>query len=379
MKILLVPSSYLPVMGGVQSIAVQLAEGLPAFGHEVTVLTQRYPRELAASQVIDGVAVERFLFLLPRMQYFRERRPDLFLAGLFYAPMTLLRLLQLLVRFKPDVVNLHFVGAPAPFVWLTQRLLHFRLVVSLHGDDVEGLARRAPFDRWVFRHLLESAFAVTASSNYLLTQAAHRVPQIASKSRAIWSGVYLPDAPAATTGTDLMAFGRMIPKKGFDLLVRAMALLDPSEFSGKLVFFGDGPERSALESLARDLNVQARVEFRGRIPYADVIPTMMTSRAVVIPSRQEPLGLVALEAMAAGRPVIAARVGGLVETLGDADAVLVEPDNPQALADGIRAMGKKLQVNPDFGKRNHALVLRYSVAHVVARYEGVYRGDLAVD
>src|SRR5215510_10728906 len=135
MKILLIVSSYAPNTGGLQTVTRQLARELDARGHDIKVITNRYPRTLAASELIDGVQVIRWHFLAPQLRFLRSGRVDLFLAGCFYFPVTLMRLVLLLHRERPDVVNFHFIGAPALFVLLARWFRRLRLVVSLHGDD----------------------------------------------------------------------------------------------------------------------------------------------------------------------------------------------------------------------------------------------------
>ena len=151
MNILLVVSSYLPTVGGLQSVTSDLAFELQRRGNVVAVLTNRYPRALTASETIGDIRVIRWHFILPRCRHLRRGRLDLFLAGLFYFPFTLTRLVRKIAREKPDVVNLHFVGGPTFFLLIALTLMRFRFVVSLHGDDVEGLPRGTWFDRWVFR------------------------------------------------------------------------------------------------------------------------------------------------------------------------------------------------------------------------------------
>jgi glycosyltransferase involved in cell wall biosynthesis len=99
---------------------------------------------------------------------------------------------------------------------------------------------------------------------------------------------------------------------------------------------------------------------------------MASSRVVAVPSRQEPFGLVALEAMAAGKPVIASRVGGLPEVLDGAEALLVEPDDPTALADALKSMLATIDRNPEYGAHNRECAARFSISRMVAEYERVY-------
>ncbi len=375
-SVLLVVSSYLPNLGGLQSVTSQLARELQWRGHRVEVLAQRYPRSLPAAEVIDGICVRRLLFLTLRLRDLAKGRLDLFLASQFYFPVTLLRLLWCIARDKPQVVNLHFVGAPALFLLIARTLLRFRFVVSLHGDDVEGLPRGAWFDRWVFRATLRRADAVTACSRYLLDQAEKIEPSIAPKAHVVYNGTDLSPIPfpleEGKQGDRLLAVGRLMPKKGFDVLLRAFAQRDSATRRLDLVLIGDGPERAALESLKQELCLDGTVTLRGAENRDAVARAMAESDVVVIPSRQEPFGMVALEAMASGKPVIAMRVGGLPEVLDGADAVMVAPEDPSALAQAIDQTLSRLEREPDYGARNREIAARFSAARMVDQYETLY-------
>jgi glycogen synthase len=373
-NVLLVVSSYLPNLGGLQSVTSNLAGGLMGRGFAVTLLTHRYPRTLPAAEEIDGVPVRRLFFLSPRLRYLKAGRLDLFLAGIFYFPTNLLRLVRMIRRERPDVVNLHFLGGPAPFLLLARILLRFKYIISLHGDDVEGLARGSWFDRWVFRTSLRRADAVTACSRYLLSQAQAIEAGIAPKGRVIYNGVDLECRPVpGSTCSSILAVGRLMPKKGFDVLLHALASMGRELGAAHLVLIGDGPERDSLRMLGSDLGLNERVEFLGALDHGKAMRAIIGSQIVVIPSRQEPFGLVALEAMAAGKPVVATRVGGLPEVLDGADALLVEPDDPAALAEGIAAAWTRLEREPTFGARNRQVARRFTLEHMIEEYLAAYQ------
>lgn len=374
MKILLVASSYLPNVGGVQRVASQLAIELQKRGTSVSVVAPRYPRTLSGQEVIEGIPVTRWHFLVPRLRDVRQGRLALFFASWFYFPATLARLIWKIVRDQPQVVNLHFVGAPSVFILVARSLLHFRLVISLHGDDVEGFARQNWIDRWIFRAALARADVVTACSAYLLKQARYIAPEIESKSQVIYNGIAEFSFPQASgSGGGLVAVGRLVSKKGFDIFLCALAEL--SNDCARLI--GDGPERAALERLAHELGIQDRVEFTGAQTHEEVIRSMRNSQLIVIPSRQEPFGLVALEALALGKPIVAARVGGLPEILDGGDEQLVEPENPSALAQAIREVQKHIAQDPHWGARNSALAARFSLREMVDQYARLYSGESA--
>jgi glycosyltransferase involved in cell wall biosynthesis len=367
----------LPNLGGVQTVTSKLACELRRRGNQVQVLTQKYPRTLPGLEAIDGIRVQRWDFVTPRWRDLRRGRADMFVAALVLFPITLARLGWLIARAKPDVVNLHFVGAPALFVMIARTLLRFRLVVSLHGDDVVGLSRGDSFDRRVFRAILRRSNAVTACSSYLLKQALAVEPSIESNARVVYNGTDLSNIspsplPKGDTKVRLLAVGRMMPKKGFDVLLRAFSQLDRAACNPDLILIGDGPERGVIESLRQEFGLDGSVCLRGAGDREAVVHAMEASDIVVIPSREEPFGMVALEAMARGKPVVASRVGGLPEILDNADAILVVPDNPNALAQAINQTITRLGQEPAYGTHNREIASRFSIERMVDEYEDIY-------
>src|SRR5438132_12990022 len=101
MRVLLLPQSYPPVLGGLQTVAQMLAQHLSHQGHSVRVVTNRYPRSLRNHEMSDGVPVSRWLLLTPTFGHLRRGRPELFLASLYYYPSTLFRLTLLMQTFRP--------------------------------------------------------------------------------------------------------------------------------------------------------------------------------------------------------------------------------------------------------------------------------------
>lgn len=374
-QVLLVVSSYLPNVGGLQSITASLALELAQDGYAVTVLTQRYPRRLPAAEEIAGIPVRRFFFIIPRLHFVQNGRMDLFAAGLLFLPFTLLRVLWWIWRARPVAVNLHFVGAPAFFLLIARRVLRFRLIVSVHGDDVEGLPQRSRFDAWVFRAVLRQAEVVAACSRYLLDCAETMEPRIADRGVVVYNGIEVNAlAPRTPTRDSILAVGRLVPKKGFDTLLHALARCHDRAPNLRLTLLGAGPEHARLRALARELGLEERVVWGGAQSRAETLRAMVECAIVVVPSRQEAFGLTALEAMAVGKPVIATHVGGLPEVLADAEAILVAPDDPGAMARALVEMRARLEREPDLGARNRECAKRFPIARMVDAYEKIYAG-----
>jgi glycosyltransferase involved in cell wall biosynthesis len=166
----------------------------------------------------------------------------------------------------------------------------------------------------------------------------------------------------------VLALGALVRRKGFDLLLAAARKIQRRP----LVWIaGEGPERDELERLIGGLAGRARLLGR-----RDDVPDLLDAADVVaVPSRAEGLGVAALEAMAAGRPVVAARVGGLAEVVVDErNGLLVPPEDPSALAAAIQ----RLEGDPALRARLGAAGLGrlsegYLASQMVAAYEKLYR------
>jgi glycogen synthase len=427
--ILLIPNSYPPILGGLQTVTHTLAQHLVRRGHEVQVVTNRYPRSLPAREVLDGVPVQRWMLLNPAFASLRRKRPDLFLASLYFGPTARLRLLRLIRTFRPEVINVHFPDAQIPAVLWLRRRCRFRLVVSLHGDEIERWFSRyllpcpdplrSPSGRPHARHgtadrrtlpvrlqtILREADAVTACSQYLLERAIRLEPTVAAKGRAILNGIDPTRFRSKTRyphpRSYIFSYGRLTYKKGFDLLLQAFARITAHHPDLDLIIAGEGEEQSHLELLSEQLGLCGRAIFYGRATPQEVVALLNGCELAAIPSRQEPFGIVALEALAAGKQLIATRVGGLAELLteirdapapppsslcGDdtgpaasphrpltvgPTAMLVEP-TVEGLADGLR---RSLDAATSGARRARVLderaLDRYSWDQVARRYETV--------
>jgi glycosyltransferase involved in cell wall biosynthesis len=164
------------------------------------------------------------------------------------------------------------------------------------------------------------------------------------------------------------------------VLLKAMRGLEGLE----LLVAGDGPRRRALESLARELSVNAK--FLGRVSAAERDELFACSDAVVIPSRIMPDGrtegmpLVCLEAMIAGRPVIAARAGGLGELIDDGEnGLLFEPGDDRMLAGKLKLVLNDFDLLKRISANGRQTAARYSWAHAGPRFCAIVKSVLKKD
>jgi len=170
----------------------------------------------------------------------------------------------------------------------------------------------------------------------------------------------LTRARAGLPGTRLLAVGRRVPQKGFDVL------LDALPAGVELQVAGDGPFQRE----------HPQVRWLGR--REDVPRLLAASDVLVVPSRWEGFGLVAAEGLAAGVTVVASAVDGLVEVVGDA-GVLVPPEDPVALRAALERVVHAPQLRADLGQRGRArAALHFDLAQTIRAYEAIYRELAAV-
>lgn len=398
MRILIFSASYPPVLGGLQTVTARLARHLSGNGHAVCVVTQRYPRDLPGFEILDGIPVHRILFFDPPLEYVRRGQ---FLQGAAAGWMTAAaarHLNAVMADFKPELVNVHFPDFQTAYLPRLREKFHFRTVLSFHGHDVtrwfdpagdevgtrpnhssKSLAR--------LRAALEDAHAVTACSNYLLKLVGRLDESALGKGTAIQNGVDLERFESTTSGMHdrpyLFAFGRLTRKKGFDLLLDAWEKVSGQGFGLDLVIAGDGEARRGLESRAASFGPGAGVHFTGRLDAEAIVSWLNGCAGVVIPSRVEPFGIVALEALASGRPILATRVGGMREIFQDEHGEihagirswvsLVEPtvnDLQAGLLDLIRAA-----IQEPSRQNNRGFLERFQWSSTGEAYERVYQSD----
>jgi glycosyltransferase involved in cell wall biosynthesis len=146
----------------------------------------------------------------------------------------------------------------------------------------------------------------------------------------------LSDVEVTRDSNRTVCVGRLHPTKGQDVLLRAIARLKDRFPDTFFEFIGDGPCREDCERIANELGIADRCSFLGRLPHDEVLRRMASAAVSVVPSRSECFGLVNIESLAMGTPVIASNVGGIGEIFEDGEeGFLVPPDDPEQLADRL--------------------------------------------
>ncbi|HJU65206.1 MAG TPA: glycosyltransferase family 4 protein, partial [Gemmatimonadaceae bacterium] len=182
-----------------------------------------------------------------------------------------------------------------------------------------------------------------------------------------------------TRSRDRILFvGRLNAQKGIEHLIAALPKM---RAPATLDVVGDGAGREPMERLAGSLGVSERIRWRGSLPQPELVPLYQSAAAVAVPSIDEGLGLVAVEAMLCGAPVVASRSGGLTDVVRhDATGLLVPPGDPEALAAAL----DDLLANPEKGRtlaeagRMHVLAT-FAPESTARRYATIYRDALGAE
>jgi D-inositol-3-phosphate glycosyltransferase len=249
-----------------------------------------------------------------------------------------------------DVIVGHFLY---PTAWLAQiaSILSGRpYVVVAHGLDVASVQGPGLLARLSLAATRRASLVVAVSRALEVRIRAELDLPVAVPTAVINMGVdrsiFTPGAGdgaradlgwAAAEKVALFA-GNLIERKGVDVLVEAFAELHARGACDRLAIAGDGPLRDLLVLQASALGVDGAVEFLGAVEATTLARLMAAADVFVLPSREEPLGVVLLEAMACATPVVASSVGGIPEIVGEGCGRLVEPGDAAALAAGMEAV-----------------------------------------
>jgi glycosyltransferase involved in cell wall biosynthesis len=383
MNILLINYEFPPIGGGGGTFSKDLAAEL-AKTHDVDVLTSHY-QGLKKTETSDGVHIHRVPVIGRTSPYHAT-----VLSMLSFIFSGTAKGIMLASGKKYDIINTHFAVPTGPVGLALSRIFGIPNVLSVHGSDVYNPSSKLsphhyPLLRWAVRIIMNGADKVVAQSRDN-KNCAERFYHPKTDISVIPLGMPEPsckitakEGPAVKkNGFRLISIGRMAKVKGYEHLIKAMDLLRKRGQDLMLLLVGDGPERAVLEELSRELSVADIVEFPGWISGEQKYRLLSESDLYVMSSIHEGFGVVLLEAMACGLPIVCTNRGGQTDIIEDnKNGILVPPSDAEALADAILALKNDAERRRAMSFNNKEHVKQYFIADIAQRYDGLFRDVLA--
>lgn len=361
MRILFWSEAYKPMIGGIETMAGRFLEVMRARGHELLVVTRRDTDRLPEQEVLDGIPVRRFPFY-----------SALSVRGMELIVPVQRQIAELKRSYDPDLIHIYGLGPSLFFHHKTRNSAgRAGILVTLHGPI-------ADFDPKGFVALtLGSAGAIVGCSNDVVKGLIGMMPLLEGRAVAVHNAAPVPEgipSPLPWNPPRLLCVGRLSREKGFDVALDAFAIVKKRVPNVRLEIVGDGTERDVLGERILYLGLGDQAALSGWAAPDAIPPLMEAATMVLVPSRSEPFGLVALEAALMQRPVVAAAVGGLPEVVSQGETgFLVQPENPDALAEAVLRLLENRTLAERMGRAARARALEdFSLETHVSRYEELY-------
>ena len=345
MNIALFPSAFFPHFGGVEELSRQLALTLKSKGHEVLVITNQWPRSLPSNETVSGLSVRRYPFRT--FEGTIKQRVMCFLTRSKIQR----ELERLLMQSHVDVIHVQCLSSNMWYALSAGKRLGIPVVLTAQGEltmDAAGIYQKPTFVNKNLRNFLQQADWVTGCSRRTLNDVYQHVGlPLSSNSSVVWNGVntheFASAHPFEHDSPYVLAIGRAVPQKGFDILLASLASLGAN--APYVLLVGDGPELPNLQNQCSNAGLNEKVTFFGKADRSQVPSLFRGARYVLLPSNaDEGLPVVTAEASAAGKAIIATDVGGVTDIVAHNSTGIVIPRNDvSALARAIQTY----EANPE--------------------------------
>ncbi len=373
---------------------------LVAEGYEIEVLTSAYRG--GGNTSLDGIPVHRFRYFFAPWERLthEESAPDRMRRSPFYAILPIFYLAfgavaawRLARRRHYDIVHVHWPVPHAVFGWAARAGGTRRIIAQFYSIELRWVRHSLPFLRGFLRRAITSANYVVAIS----TSTAREVQAVAPVPvDVIPYAVELPDEgtpggpaprhplPQPGGPFTVLYVGRLVERKGVQYLIDAIATLRAT-VDARAVIIGDGPDRTTLEARAAAAGVADRVAFRGWVSPTELHESYATADAFALPAiidrrgDTEGLGMVLLEAMTYGVPVVSTPMGGIPDIVEhDRTGLLVPPNDASALATALTALAADPALAERLAVAGRAMARKsFSWPGVLAKWRAMYARVMA--
>jgi len=383
MRILFCNFEYPPLGGGGGVITALLAQELAKY-HEVTVLTSG-GLSLPPESIENGVKVVR----VPVFFRKQEAVADL-LSMLAFIPMGIKAGKKLLKTNQYDIINTHFVLPTGPVGDVLARFGRIPNILTLHGGDLYEPSKFTSPHRhlllrvWIRRLLRRADVVIGQSSNTLGNMHHFYTPEI--EGVRIPLAIQRPNVDAASRrryGFEeneilLVTVGRLVARKAIDQLISMMEDLRKEKIH--LLIIGTGPQERILKDMCAKKKLESRVIFMGKVEESEKFQILKMCDLYVSTSQHEGFGIVFLEAMASGLPVVCYDHGGQTDFLQDQETgYLVPLNNIDLFKNRCLLLIREPELRKTIGENNKHRVEEFYIDRCASKYESVFSKVLEMD
>ena len=385
MNILFVTPFFSPQSGGVATYVQDIKRLLTARGHHVYVLR---PGDSDVLTACSSGTDDDVVALNLRPPWISTVPVRAVIAFLLYFIPTLRRLSRFVRQKNIQLISLEYPMTYMLYFYVIRKWTGIPIVVGLHGSDVLLLHTNDSVWQWLVRRIIRRADWVLAHSVSLVQDAHDRVGNLEKNCSYLHYGVEcarlrdaaeraLASAPIPK-GDYVLTVAKLYPRKGLDILLRAIHVLKSSHCPYRFAIVGDGPEESRLKSMAAELGIESMVLFLGDVKN-EIVPALFKRCAFfALSSRVEPFGIVLLEAMTFGKAIVATTAGGIPEFIRDGhNGLLVAVEDSQALAESIDRLIRDKDLRERIGENGRVVVEeQYDYDKLVFRYEELFKEQI---
>lgn len=383
MRILAINYEYPPIGGGGGFVTKDILEHMARSGHSVSIITSQF-EGLKKHEKVNGVEVLRVPVLL-RKKMEVANIPSM----LSYFPSSVIRSIPNLLSRTYDIINTHFAVPSGPTGHLLSKLFHVPNVLAIHGGDIFDPSKslsphKVPLLRDAVRFMLNRADRVVAQSNDTRRNA-YKYYDVKQQIDIIPLGIKKPNFEKKTRydfglSRDEIVFstiGRLVKRKNID---DALAVLSGIKGRYKFKFFiiGEGPERAHLEELIRSFGLKDMVYLMGNVSDEVKFQVLDLSDCYLSTALHEGFGLVFLEAMECGLPVICYNRGGQNDFLVNGETgFLVELGDRKSFSEKTIELMTDSKLKKNISSYNRNLVKNYYISTCAEKYISLFQSVIS--
>lgn len=373
MRILMLNYEFPPLGGGGGPAAKTLAKGFISLGYEVDYVTTWF-KGLKKYEKVDGINVYRVKVIG------RKELPTATTISMITFPLFAYKISsRLCKKHKYEFINTQFAIPTGPLGVVLSKKFKLKNILSLHGGDICDISKKnSPHKKWYLQTIVKwvlnnSDVIVAQSSNTKANAIKYYKPNKEIKI------IPLPYEPFKFKKTSreklglekdkvyLISVGRLIKRKGFDLLIKALAEIKNKKIEALII--GEGPEKDNLIRIAKNLGVLNKVHFLGYLNEEKKFQHLDNADIYVLSSLHEGFGIVLLEAMQVGLPIIATNNGGQVDFIKEGkNGYLIKFGDEINLMNRINKLEKNKTLKVKFSIFNKKKIKNFETKKICAWY-----------